>query len=191
MRKSFTYTPKNNSNQSWYISYHCSKDKCYRNYVLLNQKDTDIKLTVPLIMLNPGSFDSSDTFGRDTTLRIIRKAFLNSHCRVEILNLFNVCQVNMKRLADMSENERNKENPILERLNRYKEGNKVIIQWGKLDKYRFAVERSKAILQYIIEKELVPIGLQAEKGYYYHPRRWYFVNGIARFKEEIISKLEP
>lgn len=186
----FIYTQKNNKSISWEVEFETSDDRHYRNYVILKQHSPDIKSKgrIPFIMMNPGSFDNEQTFGKDATLRNIRNVFLNTGFEIEILNLFNICEVDLNKLSKSSDSERNKNNPIERRLNECNIWDKVIIQWGKLDK-DFKKKRSDEILDIIDNKGLIPHGLKSSDGIYYHPRYWPRVNGFNRFKEEIIPKL--
>ena len=187
----FEYPLDTNIPIRWNIKYETSNDECYRNYVLLRQINPPIKLkkSIPLIMVNPGSFDNEASFGKDTTLRKIRLAFLNSGYEIEILNLFNICEVDLKELKRMNDSKRNNNNPIKDRLKNYHRGEKVIIQWGRLDKFAFARIRANEILNHIDNIGLKCIGLKSEKGFYYHPRYWNFINWRQTFKEDVISEL--
>jgi hypothetical protein len=89
----------------------------------------------------------------------------------------------------MKDEKRNMNNPIKERLNKYSKGEKVVIQWGNLKNYNFADIRANDILTHIKNIKLKRIGLKNKNGFYYHPRYWNFINGVKRFKEEIIPML--
>ena len=189
--KKFPYSPKNNPEIAWNISYDISNDKYYRNFVLLKQISPQVKMkkTVTLVMLNQGSFHNEESLKRDKTLEYLRKAFFNSGYIIEILNLFNRCEPKKKNLALMNESDRNRNNMIEERLRTYNKGDKVIIQWGKLNKEAF-VKRAEKIQEVIEEIGLINIGFKEESGCYFpHPMRWNFINGHKRFKDEVISRI--
>jgi len=142
---------------------------------------------IPIVMLNPGSFTDGKSFARDTTLRHVRKAFLNSGFEIEILNLFNIAEPKKKKLAKLGRNRRNNKNPILKRLGKYGKGSKVLIQWGKLDEDVFA--HANDVLDFVEKKKLEIVGMKNDNDIYVHPRAWNFGNFFGRFRKEILPRL--
>lgn|SRR3989338_563724 len=172
---------------SWKIVYDVSGK--YRNWVILEQKDQniEIKKKVPLIMFNPGSFSNENNFREDKTFQTLLKMFLNSGHQIEVLNLFNISEKNKKKLRLMDDDIRDNENPIIDKLKMYKVGDKVVIQWGKLEKY--AEAKAKLVFGTINKVGLQELGLKKENRFYYHPLRILWESKINDFRQKILSQL--
>ncbi|MCK4550926.1 MAG: DUF1643 domain-containing protein [Candidatus Aenigmarchaeota archaeon] len=182
----FTHNDKNGS--KWSVGY--KSDGVYRDYVILEQilPKIPIKKKVPLIMLNPGSFNDEKGFKRDTTLRNIRKAFLNTGYVIEILNLFNKANPNREKFSKLSLYEMEKNNILYDRLNTYPPSTKIIIQWGKPQS--FCKEKMEEFLEYVRKKSFVPIGIKNKDGTYRHPSIWYKDHkNFELFQQEVINQL--
>ncbi len=182
----FVHQDKDGS--EWSVKY--KSDGVYRDYVILEQilPKVPIKRKVPLIMLNPGSFNDEKAFKRDTTLRNIRKAFLNTGYVIEILNLFNRVNPNRENFSKLSLSEIEKNNILYDRLNTYPINTKVIIQWGKPQ--IFCKEKMEEFFKYLKIRNFVPFGIKNKDGTYRHPSRWHTdLKNFEKFRQKVINLL--
>tara|TARA_B100000315_G_C14571455_1_gene585762 strand:- start:639 stop:1193 length:555 start_codon:yes stop_codon:yes gene_type:complete len=171
----------------WKITYDTSGN--YRNWVILEQKSQNIQIKkkIPFIMFNPGSFNNEENFSKDKTFQTLLKMFINSGYQIEVLNLFNISEKDKKKLRMMQDCIRDNGNPIIGKLKRYQEGDKVVIQWGKLEKY--AEAKAKLVFNTIKKASLQEIGLKKDNRFYYHPLKILWENKISEFRQKILSGL--
>jgi hypothetical protein len=186
MYQEFQYPKQRRLKPQWKIKFEVVGN--YRNLVLMKQMEYPIDLGfIPVIGLNPGTFKSESTFGRDTTLRILRDIFVNSGYGIEVLNLYNFIEPNSKKLKLIDNDKRNNSNPIEHRLKRYYPNSKVIVICGKpLDNY--TKNRLSEITE-IIGKDNIIGMLNKTHEFYYHVIYLRRSKKLAEFKQKVLSEL--
>ena len=185
MCQEFQYPKQGRLKPQWKIKFEVVGN--YRNFVLMKQMGHPLIGFIPVVGLNPGTFKSEGTFGKDTTLRILRNIFVNSGYGIEILNLYNFIEPDPKKLKLIGNDKRNDNNPIEHRLKQYYPNSKVIVICGApIDDY--AKNRFCEITEIIGKDNIIGMSNKTHE-FYYHVMYLQRSKKLQEFKQKISSEL--
>lgn len=177
-------SPKTLQYKNWMIKveHHSNNKHFYRDRVIMYKEGNENKKIITIIMFNPGSFHSkeSEINDNDSTLKNIMKAFGDSECKLEILNIYNVNEPKLNKLReDYSEPQRYNGKPIEKYLQSHKPGDSVFVQWGaeKDPNKRYAKPRFDRIRKVLKDAQFEQEGVLDIYGNNIHPFRW---NGLVK-----------
>lgn len=189
MCETFVYPKqKKEGKTQWEIEFEVIGN--YRNFVLMKQIDSTIdkQKVVPVIGLNPGTFRSEETYGGDTTLKILRKIFENSGYGIEVLNLYSIIEPEPEKLKLIDESNRNKSDYLKKRLKQYSQNTKIIMMCGKPIDYN-TQNRFDEIKGMIDENNVLGWSNKTNE-FYYHPIYLQRSKKVLEFRQRILSKLD-
>ena len=186
MYQEFQYPLQQQLKPQWKIKFEVVGK--YRNFVLMKQIEHPIDLGfIPVVGLNPGTFKSESTFGKDTTLRILRNIFVNSGYGIEVLNLYNFIEPNPKKLKLIDNDKKNNNNPIEHRLKQYYPNSKVIVICGApFDDY--TKNRFCEVTEIIGKDNIIGMPNKTHE-FYYHAMYLQRSKRLLEFKQKVLSEL--